>query len=117
VVLRKRARVGSMPPEAVDLDAYEVAAVSAGFSYRVRFVLLSVVAWTVAIIDFDASGDAPRRPYRVVLREKSTGAVLYEEGVFHGEEALDALEGFATEIRKAGVKDFVYKKQHGWRID
>jgi len=43
--------------------------------------------------------------------------VLYEEGVFHGEEALDALEGFATEIRKAGVKDFVYKKQHGWRID
>jgi hypothetical protein len=101
----------------IDLGEQEVAIVHAGLSYRLRYVLLSIVAWAVAIIDFDPSGDAPRRPRRVVIRDKSNGDVLYEDGVFYGDDADAVAREFADDIRRVGIGDFVYKKSRGWRID
>ena len=100
-----------------DLGDQEVAIVHAGVSDRIRYVLLSVVAWIVAIIDFDPSGDVPRRPYRVVVREKNKKTVLYEDGIFFGDEAEDVVRQFADDIRRVGIEDFVYKKSRGWRVD
>jgi len=110
-------RLSEIDRRGVDLGIHEVVVVRGGLSHRLRYVVLSLTAWAVALLDFDASGDAPRYPYRVVVRDKNQGTVLYEEGVFHGAEAFDAAQEFSAAIQRLGVEDFVYKKSHGWRID
>ena len=104
--------------QCIDLGDQEVVVVDASLAYRVRYWLLSILAWAVAILDFDPSGDVPRPPYRVIVRDKDRRRVLYEEDVvYYGEDAFDTAQQFANEITKAGIDDFVYKKSRGWRID
>jgi len=99
------------------VDNHQVVLLRAGAWHQFRYGLLSLLAWVVAIFDFDASGDAPSPPYVVAVREKEGGVVLYSEGVYYGDEAVSVAQDFAKTIERVGCDDFVYKKSHGWRID
>ena len=86
---------------------------------RVRFWGLTVlwVVWNVLTTRSRPPGPGPRRPYRLTVSQTETGEVLYSAGTFRGEEARETAEAYASEIRRVGIDDWIFKKTHGWRVD
>jgi phosphoribosylamine-glycine ligase len=56
-------------------------------------------------------------PYNVVVRDSESDEVLYTEGPLDGPDAQTAQSAIAQSIRQLGISGFLYRKEHGWRID
>ena len=84
---------------------------------RLRFELLAA-AWVLwsALPSSRPLSAPPRRPYRLIVHDQ-TGNGIYVEGGFRGGEAKDAAKQFASDIRRIGLEDWLFKKTHGLRID
>jgi hypothetical protein len=99
-------------------DGIEVAIEQESLMVQARFVFLGVlwVLWN-ALPSPTPPHPPPRTPYRVTVRTAPSREVLYQVGGFHGNDALDAAQAYADEIRRIGVDDWIFKKTHSWRID
>lgn len=84
---------------------------------RPGYLAATIVAWPLSLLLWDNSGSlAPKKRYRVVVRSSSDGAALWEERSA-GTAASDLAAEWAEQIQRIGIDDFLFKKQHGWRID
>jgi hypothetical protein len=103
----------------LDLGDVEVEVVRLRGPFELQYVVLTVLTWAWNAIPGGSAdpGDAPRIPYRVFVRDKATGVELYFEAPLYGQDAFDTAQEFAEQIKRIGIDDFVYKKEHGWRID
>lgn len=85
---------------------------------HITYGLLSALAWPLSLVTMDDTGSfAPSKKYQVAVREPSeTGPVLWAE-ICRGQAAFDLADEMAEQVTRVGIDDFLYKKEHGWRID
>ena len=81
-----------------------------------RYRLALFFAWTGWPLSLLLTGGfAPKKKYRIAV-EAGDGSRLWEEQG-GGEQALSDAEEMADQIVRVGVEDFLFKKEHGRRID
>ena len=85
---------------------------------HIAYAFLSVLAWPLSWVTMDDTGSfAPSKKYQVAVREADdSGPVLWAE-VCRGQVAFDLADEMAEQVARVGIDDFLYKKEHGWRID
>jgi hypothetical protein len=98
----------------IDAGDYRVVVVQ---THLFRYTLTTLVAWPLSLVLMDDSGGlAPTKKYRIAVQAVESGEHLWhEEGA--GDQALSDAEEMAAQIVRIGIEDFLFKKEHGWRID
>jgi hypothetical protein len=83
---------------------------------HVTYLLASAIAWPLSLFLMDDSGGlAPTKKYRVAVVNDG-GRVLWSE-VRRGPASFDVADEMAEQVVRVGIDDFLFKKEHGWRID
>lgn len=84
---------------------------------RIWYVLAWPVATLISALTFDDTGSmAPSKRYLVSVRATSGGRRLWEEETANL-GAADLAAEWAEQIGRIGIDDWLFKKEHGWRID
>lgn len=86
-------------------------------THLVRYTLGTLAAWPLSFLLMDDTGGlAPTKRYRVGVQTADGKEQIWREAV-EGESAHAAAEEMAAQITRIGIEDFLFKKEHGWRID
>jgi hypothetical protein len=103
-----------------DLDRLSIPPVTIGLEtttpLRFRFWVYAII---FALTSKGVAGPADQGPavYFVVTRDEEGGQELHREGPFPEGIARETLHNSANQINKIGLAGFLYRKQHGWRLD
>lgn len=98
----------------IDLGEHQIAIER--IDSRIWYVLAWPVATLMSALTFDDTGSmAPSKRYLVSVRTTS-GRRLWEEAAANL-EAVDLAAEWAEQIGRIGIDDWLFKKEHGWRID
>ncbi len=60
---------------------------------------------------------SPTRHYNVLVRDADEGRVLHREGLYTVDVAISVRDEMAVQIGRVGLSEFLFKKEHVWRID